>query len=94
MDIYDFMDLLTYLGLVIVVVVLGIAAIVLIASPFVWIGYQGEKDSCQKYSKAVGYQTKFVDNWPYYWSCQVKTPSGWIDYDKIQSINLSNGANE
>ena len=66
-----------------------VVLVFLFIAPFIALDYFGTKSSCPMYGTEVGYETKFVDNAPYWWSCQVKLPSGWIDYDKINNINLS-----
>lgn len=86
-------DLLETFGYFIIFAI-GISALLLFfLMPFAFMSYYGTKYSCDKYGHEVGYQVKFIDNPPWYWSCQVKTPSGWIDYDKIQNINLSTDTN-
>lgn len=80
--------ILSWVTAIIVIPALIILAVGLIIAPIMAIDYFGTKSSCPKYGREVGYQVKFVDNVPYYWSCQVKTPSGWIDYSNIQSISL------
>jgi len=76
-------------------VVLGLIAavplfITIISIPFGILGYHAEKSACAAYAEQTDRVTKFVDDAPYWWSCQVKTSSGWIDYDNLKQVETPN----
>jgi len=79
-----------YSGALLLTPLLATLVIALIASPFILLSYHSTKTSCPLYSEQTGRETKFIDNFPYWWSCQVKTKSGWIEYNKLQQLETPN----
>ena len=76
-----------YIGWVFIGGVLGLLTVLMILLiPFAIFDYYATQSSCKAYAEQTTRETRFVDNAPYWWSCQVKTELGYIDYDKLEQI--------
>jgi len=45
---------------------------------------------CQTWTEGTGRNTKFVENYPWYFDCLVETESGWVSIDVLHQVETPN----